>query len=990
MKKRLVFILLSLFTGLSFAQLQDNDLFRAMEAFNNGNYVSAYALLSDIEKRDGVHENILASAMFYKAECQYNLMNLDGASGLYSEFIEKFRKSEFREKAFLQLGICYFELENYRKCRTVLQKMISEYSEGEFTGSGKYWIGEAYYREDMFFEAEEHLLESISLANSNQYRDHAIFTAGSVYEKIEDYTSAATYYDELLAFYRDSKLAPVAQQRIGICYFKLKDYDSAVLELTDPLIQKLPLAKQTETRYILANSFFRLKDYENAAKVYNEILRLDPGNNDNHEVWYGLAWVKFQLRDYKKAYEIFKFLSEAPNDSIAANSLYWSAEAKRYDGEVNNAFAIYNRFLAKYGNHKLSPLVRFKIGVLYYNDGRVDEAEQYLISSLSSEDISSKGKALTLLGEISLNNKDHRSAENYFVTALAEYDLPDDVIYRALLGLGVTYYLSEEYNLAIEKFTELLSKSKTFEKDKVNFYLAESYFENKDFTFAVKHFTRVNYENEKLGASALYGRAYSLFNLKDYADAAYYFAEFISKYRFDDRYIDAKQRLADSYYGTKNFERASEIYTEVYKENRFKLNDDFSYYQYGQSMFKAGNSKRAIAIFEELVSRYPTSNYVDDSKYLIGWINFQDADYINALKTYRELLEQHPNSSLKPIVFYSIGDTYYNQEQYDSANVYYMKILEQYPSTRYVFDAINGMQYSFMAINKPEKAVEVIDKFIVSYPTSIYGDDILYKKGDIYFSIGEYSKAQVGYKELIATYPESEFVPNAYYWIGKSAQNLDNTENAIFNFRHVVNNYIFAEIGVSSAIELIKIYEQNSEWESTIALIDTVLEQIPDSKKQPELMFYKANALIKTDNLQAGYETYNNIITYYTENLFADKAKFELGYLEMKRKGYRNAELMFGELGSKRNDDIGAMAQYYYGVTLLEQEKVNDAITAFVRVRSVFGMYDEWYTKSLLKLGECFTITGQKKQARDMFRAVIKRHPNDELGKEAKRKMRKL
>ncbi|RMD49849.1 MAG: hypothetical protein D6830_04010, partial [Ignavibacteria bacterium] len=138
------------------------------------------------------------------------------------------------------------------------------------------------------------------------------------------------------------------------------------------------------------------------------------------------------------------------------------------------------------------------------------------------------------------------------------------------------------------------------------------------------------------------------------------------------------------------------------------------------------------------------------------------------------------------------------------------------------------------------------------------------------------------------------------------------------------------------------------------------------------------------------YNLLNNLTVYYDGSVFADKAKIELGLLELARDKYLEAKQLFKAVGEKRKDDIGAEAQFYYGQTLFEQGMTNDAILALVRVRSVFSRYDQWYTRALLKLGECYTVLGDKRTARDMYRAVLKRHKNDEFGKEAKRKLRRL
>jgi len=977
-------------TGIIEAQKAPELYYKAMDEYHSNNFMAAYELFMELENSFDIDESFTATAKYYAGECLFKLQELDGSAGVFEEFVDRFPNSNFHDLALYRLGQIYFEKEMYLYARLRLSMLIEEHPNSEFVWSAKYWIGESFLREEKFYEAEEYLIEAVSGGRNNRLIDYTIYSLGMLYEKIGDYSSAVTYYDQLLTYYRESDLTSEAQFRIGISYFMLKEYDSAVLELTDPLIGGLSEQKRTEAKYILANSFFRLKDYDNASRIYNEILERYPRGDTNANTWYGLAWVNFQLEDYARAFEIFDDLTNSKDKSIAVKSLYWSGEAKRYSGDIDFARGIYEKFLELYPESDLVPAVKFKIGIIYYNDADIPKSERYLISSLDSKDPKSKGKAFSLLGEISLNNEDFRSAENYFESALENPELNEDTRLRAMLGLGVTFYSINDYDAAIKNLNAVQIKNNRFEKDKVNFYLGECYFEKKDYSNSVKHFSRVDIENDELGSAALYGRAYSLFNLKDYPNAAYYFNEFITRYPKDKRNIDSRLRLADSYYGTKNFSKAVGIYNAVYNDNNNSFSDDYAYYQYGQTLFKAGSNSKAIDMLERLQKKFPRSRFVDDSRYLIGWIHFQASDYKNAIANYKLLIKSYPASPIVPITYYSIGDSYYNIAEYDSANVYYEKILNQFPATDYVFDAINGLQYSCIASGKYEKAVEAINRYVSDFPASDLGDKILFKKGETYFNVGKYEKAITGYKELIATYPNSPLVPDAYYWIGKSALNMGKEENAIYNYKLVVENFLYTESGISAVTELGAIFSARKEYDYIIDLYNKVIEQVPDSKRIPEIMFLRGLAQKENGQLPEAYESFNYIITYNTENLFADKSKIELGIMELERKSYENAEMLFREAGTERNDDLGAKAQYYYGVTLYDQGKITDAISALVRVRSVFPIYDEWYSKSLIKLGDCYVKLKDKKQARDMYRAVAVKHNNDELGKEAKRKLNEL
>ena len=82
--------------------------------------------------------------------------------------------------------------------------------------------------------------------------------------------------------------------------------------------------------------------------------------------------------------------------------------------------------------------------------------------------------------------------------------------------------------------------------------------------------------------------------------------------------------------------------------------------------------------------------------------------------------------------------------------------------------------------------------------------------------------------------------------------------------------------------------------------------------------------------------------------------------------------------------------RYFKGVAQFDQENYNAAIETLIRVRSLYASYDEWYSKSLMKLGDTYVEIGDKKSASEMYKGVLKKHPRDLMGKEAKEKLKSL
>jgi TolA-binding protein len=987
--KYLLLIYILFYSGI-YAQMFVDKYQVASEYYNDASYAEAYTIFMDLYNDNTADKEIKSSALYYASVCLINVGQTEGAIGSFESFLSEYKMSNFREDALYKLGTIYYENGQYRKCRDKLFLLITENPLTSYAGNSYYWIGKSYAEDNNFLDAEEFLEKSLSDSYRNSYVDYTLYSLATLYEEQEDYQNAVKYYDELLGYYRDSNLAPYARLRIGVCYFRLEEYDSAILELSDPNINQLPNDLIDEATLILATTFFRLKEYDNSAATYRRLLEKYDVADDQREVEYGLGLVSFQMRNYDEAFVIFDRLVKSGNDSIAVNSLYWGAECQRYSGDIKTATESYENFIESYPSSKLTGDAKFSLGIIYFENGKYKSAESYLIEATSSKDRDTRSNAYILLGEMNLKKNNFKGAKGNFEYALNSSLVNSDSRNRAGLGLGVSNYYLKDYDAANSVLLELASRYQRFETGKVNFYIAESNFARGRWADAIKHYHRVDDSDPYVGRQALYGKAYAYFNMKDFANSAFYFGEYVRKYSNDSHYLDAKLRLADSQYGIKNFDKASEIYAEVFSKDKSALDNDFALYQYGQSLFNSGQSSDAIEKFNDLQKRFPRSRYADESQYLIGWIKFQQNDFKGAIAEYEELFIKYPSSSIKPIAVYNIGDSYYNLGEYDSSLTYYFKLIEDYPNTKYVFDAISGIQYCYLAKDQPEQAVEVIDDYVNNNSSSEYADEILLKKGEIYYSLTDYENAKVSYSQLIAEYPESPYVAEAYYWIGKSASNLEQEEEAIRSFITVYESYLTSKYGVDAVLELGSIYTNRKNYTASVQIYSDASKKMDNIQRMPEVLYQKALAQIELGQIPAAYESFEDIIMYYKGSIFADKSKIELGILEMSRGEYARAEELFMTLGETRLDDIGAQAQFLYGVVLYEQNKINDAISALVRVRSVFSAYGIWYSRSLIQLGDCYAKLNDKKNAREMYRAVIKNHPKDELGAEARRKLNDL
>jgi TolA-binding protein len=960
-----------------------------MNAYNNSSYADAQKMFEDIFTDYGIEDELYAAARYYSADALLKMGKKDEAATGFEFIVNNIIWSNFREESLYNLGLIYIDQEKYSKSRARLIKLLDEYEQSEYTGTAFYWIGESYSRQNRLQDAIDFLERAVNDSKNSSFKDYSIYTLATVYEKTEDYENAVKYYDQLLSYYPGSKLATSAHIRIGICYFYLKDYQSSILELNNPVISSLPEDLYSEGLYLLANSHYRVQEYENAEKTYSELIEKFTGSKVVREARYGLAWSYFQRKKFDDAYKVFNYLSDG-EDSIAVESFIWKGEAKRYDNKQGEALLIYREFLQKFPTSKSVSHVEYLIGLTYFDQENYTVADKFLINATSSDDEMVRAKAFMILGEMELNNKKFIKAKQYLKPALNISDKSLDIYKRSSLALGIALYFLGENEEAANHLLEIEQIDASFEQERINFYLAENYFTLKNFQEALRRYDLVNTQDADIARQTLYGKAYCYFNLGDYESAAYQFNEFLERYRGDNRQLDVKLRLADSYFGSKNFVASSRVYKEIYASSYKAMDDPYTNYQYAQALYKSGETHSAITEFANLQKKFPSSKYAENSLYTVGWIHFQEGEFSTSINDYRNVLRIYKNSSLAPIVYYSIGDAFFNQGKYDSAIVNYQIVLTEYPSSEYVFDAVNGIQYSYVAMGKPERAVQLIDQFTAQNPNLKFSDQLYFKRGELFYSQRDYENAKISYLEFAAKYPKSSFVPEAYYWIGKSAENLGENEEAVFHFNKVFENYPESESAAAAVLEIGKIQNALGNYQATIDLFTNAQTKLKGSPRMPEILFNKGMTYIAMDNVQMAYEVFDELVMYYRTTLFADKAKFELGLIDLAVGRYEKADAFFSDLSGARTDDLGAKSQYYYGLSLFDQEKFTESISALVRVRTVFSNYDEWLTRSYLLLGDCYVKLGDKRKAEEMYRTVISKHRSDPFGEEARQKLRNL
>ena len=240
MLKKILYSSFIIITSVLYSQDVSQKFTSAMELYYGERYTEAYKMFKSISQEVTKEDELYAASKFYAADALIKLGEKDMAVAELEYLVNHIIWSNFREEAFYNLGLIYYDFKEYPLVRARFKSLLKEYPESKYSGSALYWIGESYAAENKLQDAVDFLQKAINDKASNRYKDYSIYTLATVYERKGDFENAVKYYDQLLSYYPNSKLAVSAQTRIGICYFYLKDYQSSILELKNPMLNSLP------------------------------------------------------------------------------------------------------------------------------------------------------------------------------------------------------------------------------------------------------------------------------------------------------------------------------------------------------------------------------------------------------------------------------------------------------------------------------------------------------------------------------------------------------------------------------------------------------------------------------------------------------------------------------------------------------------------------------------------------------------------------------
>lgn len=834
-----------------------------------------------------------------------------------------------------------------------------------------YKIGFSYYKLENYINAENYL-KKIRLSD---YKDDASYYLGIIEIKKGNYKSAINYLKSISKFiYQDA-----IKYYLIFTYYNIENYKE-VLKLSEEIDENT--LNLNHINYIIGSTYFIIKEYENSLNFYSKYKnKKEVDNRLNFEIGYSLL----KINDADSAINIFE--KNALNDNYYGQlSSYYLGDIlykqEKYKFSLN---AFYNAYLKKF-DEEYSLDALYKYSIINYKIENNDESLSSLIEIKEKYPQYKTEEINYLIAENYLKTTNFQKAIN-FIESLDSIGNKVKRSYQIItFQRGAELFNQGELIRSINYF----KKSQTYQIDK-NLYLeslfwvGESNFLQKKFPEAYKNYIELLNCNCKIENSlrlnTLYSIAYTLFNNKEYNKSINYFLSYINLSQVNEsKLLDAKLRLADSYYAIKSYSKSIDIYNSLLYESN--LDKNYLLYQIGLANYGRNNNQKSIEYLTQIIEN-DSSNLIDDAIFRIASIYFETSKFDSSIVFLSKIIDEYQNSEYLSYSYLKRAVSYYNLKSYEQSENDYLFLLKNFKSKEIYNESILGIQKVVNFTENFSILSEYLEKFKNLYPDDKSIESIEFETiKNLYFSQNYYQLISLS-NEFINTYQESTYLNEVKFLLGESNYKLKNYDASIINYQYLItieNKKYFNR----SINKLGKIYFDIKSYDESLKYYKILNKNVINNRELTD-------AYLGIVNNFYNLKVYDSSIYYSQKLLIIDKISFNLknkANLFIAKSYIENNQINNGidYLLTTINlvkDESGAEAQYLLAKIFYDKSQLNQSIETLYLLNDNFSEFNYWRGKGYLLIAKIFIDSEEFFQAKSTLESLIEKNSNEEIKKEA-------
>ncbi len=909
----------------------DGYLSRGRAMFADANYIGCIDQLAHID-RSALSAGEAEETDWLIARACYHVQGAS-AKAHFIAFIQKYPASLHRQEAMLYIGdcimagsyaealkqyalidprtlpghlkedleyrkaFCHLKLADYDRAEAVFRSLLNTKAYGN---AARFYIAYIAYARHDYRQAKDLFAKVNTSAEPGNMADYYL---SQIYYSEADYAKALTTARKLL---RRQGIAPgyqaEANRIAGESLYRIDQPSEAI-----PYLKKYVAATDDPAQsamYILGLSQYHEGRYAEAISSLQPVSTLDDAMGQSSLLYIGQALLN-QGDTNAALLSLDKALRMNHDKAVQESAFYNYAVAKFRGGRIpfGSSVATFEEFLRRYPDSRYAPEVQEYVVSGWINDNNYEGALESInrMRNPGEKVLKAKQQVLYVLGSRALATGNADAALNYLSqgTSLDRYDR--GVALQNALVLGEARYRKGDYAGAVKEFDR---------------YLAGASGSDANYTVGC------------------YDRAYAFFAQKNYGKAADDF-RYVSEQKGLPAEVlaDALNRLGDTYYYGKDFNRASDVYARAYEA----LPEAGDYPKFQQAAMKGltHDFSAKKQLLQDFLRDYPQSGLASEAMLELAETEHSLGNKDATAVAYRRVIETYPATAQARTAYLRLGSLQLQGGARDQAVVTFKQLIAAAPTSDEASLAADYLkrigaedgtlaevrEYLAGIDNAPQIDVAEADRISFVTAEEAYDD-----RGDV-------SRLEA----YVRDYPDGAFVAAALGYLLDHAGENDDSDKALYYARAIADRFpdnVRAEAALETIGDIeyakghapaaLEAYRRLSgsasstaslnaarlgmmracldlgNWADALAAADMLLASSTiGSEEKLEALFCKGMALENSGKNAEARKVWNSAADE-TDNIFGAKSAYYMAQSYFDAKDYKNAKTAAEELTNSR------------------------------------------------------------------------------------------
>ncbi len=785
---------------------------------DRGEYEEAFKTFQKIATNGRDFKN---AATFNMALVAYN----DELYPMVIDVLNNYKKIEDKNKdesaiAYLY-GSSFYKLNNIPNAVFYFEQLSNKYPETAYGKKARITLIEIY--------ANLNNLQMVNkyseLVKGTPEEVEALVTLGDFYVSRNNFKKAIEYYQKV---------------GIGTNHRALYGYAYSLYRM-GKINEGLPYFKKLEKTsyynqaiYYKFASLYRLKAYNKIINERDEAKKIVVTQQDNDNINIIIANSAYELKDYNLAKDYYSRLNlHTPSKDNLFRVITMSGVLNQAQ-DVEQRIADYKRL---YPNDKeYKKRIYIAAGESLYNNGKGEVAERLYKEYLKDD----KDKdIINSLNSLLVNEKKYSELNNY----LSNQAETVDVLYlKAVSSTGIgDYTVGEEFYNKVLSLIKYDQSNEWYNKTKLNqvknYFLAGKY----DYTIkegevylALKNAPEKDDIIEKI--------ALSYFRTKNFEKSREYFSRLQTN---PEKADEVKFQIADSYYAEKNYSKSKEIYYEIYNGSVNERNREIALYSIGKIASSINDIAGFKKVSSEFLAKYPDSSLKEN--FLANYTQVAENIKGNSdiVKTYTVIYESSSEEYVKQNALEKIVEANINSKKYNEAEKQALKINDGVKQAIFLAQIYEKQG----AITKASKEYEKLLK------VPQHKEYAAVNLAKFWYTKKDYNKSKE-YYNIVLKLSSPTYKDLALFQIATIDENAKRIDSAIKGYKRVYMEYKKSPLAEDAKLKTAQLYETKNINES-LKIYDNFYKTSPNKRYKvfslEKLVYYN----LKSKKIELAKKYYN-------------------------------------------------------------------------------------------------------------------------------------